>query len=304
MKQQTRLFNFSNYCLGVWLLCLLVILWGAWVRISHSGDACGQSWPSCQGQYLIDALSDTSVWIEWIHRATSGFFGLTVIGLVLWAFLRFPSRHLIRKTSLLSVALTIVEALIGAGLVLFGLTGSHLSFTRLLVIGFHLMNSLLLVTSLFVTWRLSLGKTFTLSSILQNKIASALVFFFLIIAFLGSVASLSTTLFPSSSLFSGITQDFSPGVHWLIRLRILHPILALGFGGGILLYYFHFLPIEKKSDLFLKTFIICLCLALLSGLGNLLFLSPVFLKLTHLLSVYLLTMSFILTLETPTNNQI
>ena len=333
MQQQNKIFSFC--CFFVLCFCILVILWGAWVRISHSGDGCGQSWPSCQGQYLIDSGEKQKTWIEWIHRATSGLFGIMVLTLTLWSFLKFPVRHPVCKSVLCVLLFTISEALIGARLVLAGLTGNNTSPARVLTMSVHLLNSLLLVSSLFICWRYSLGKKFsflyqtglnfyishfgdtrekseqTMKKSNQSglnkdgnrrtRFSQALfILVFLIIAFFGSVSSLSSSLFPSHSLWEGWALDFNPESPWLIRLRLLHPLLALLFGGGFLYYYF-FRNKRGRDDnrpvRFQKIFIFCLCLALLSGLMNLLLLSPVFLKLAHLFIVYLLVVSFILTLE-------
>jgi heme A synthase len=46
----------------------------------------------------------------------------------------------------------------------------------------------------------------------------------------GAVTALGDTLFPSGSLQEGIAQDLSPTAHFLIRLRVLHPILAVVVG--------------------------------------------------------------------------
>ena len=309
---------FSSFCFSILCFCLFIILWGAWVRISHSGDGFGQSWPSCDGQYLLEAGEESKTWIEWIHRATSGLFGIAVLLMMIIAFLKFSFKHPVFKSSLCVLFFTISEALIGARLVLAGLTGSNTSLARVLTMNLHLLNSLLLTGSLFICWRISLGKNYSLSHALFYLKTKSLFFVslivFFIIAFFGSLSSLSASLLPSHSLLEGISSDFNPESHWLIRLRLLHPLLALIFGGGFLLYY---LSQSKKSDnrekkeinkikLFFfsdkettppEIFIFCLILALLSGLMNLLLLSPVFLKLTHLLIVYLLSMSFLLTLE-------
>ena len=309
---------FSSYCFSILCFCLFIILWGAWVRISHSGDGCGQSWPSCDGQYLLEAGEESKTWIEWIHRATSGLFGIAVLLMVITAFFKFSIKHPVFKISLYVLFFTISEALIGARLVLAGLTGSNTSLARVLTMNLHLLNSLLLTSSLFICWRLSKGKNYSLSNALfyfktKSFFFISLIVFF-IIAFFGSLSSLSASLLPSPSLLEGISSDFNPESHWMIRLRLLHPLLALIFGGGFLLYYF---SQGKKSDSYdkketnkIKAFffsnkeitpqeicIFCLILALLSGLMNLLLLSPVFLKLTHLFIVYLLSMSFLLTLE-------
>lgn len=309
---------FSSYCFSILCFCLFIILWGAWVRISHSGDGCGQSWPSCDGQYILEAGEESKTWIEWIHRATSGLFGIAVLLMVIIAFFKFSLRHPVFKSSLCVLLFTISEALIGARLVLAGLTGSNTSLARVLTMNLHLLNSLLLTGSLFICWRLSKGKNYSLSNALFYLKTKSLFFIslivFFIIAFFGSLSSLSASLLPSHSLLEGISSDFNPESHWMIRLRLLHPLLALIFGGGFLLYYFlqgkKWNSREKKertggkifffSDKAMsppEIFILCLILALLSGLMNLLLLSPVFLKLTHLLIVYLLSMSFLLTLE-------
>ncbi|MDE0518116.1 MAG: COX15/CtaA family protein [Bdellovibrionales bacterium] len=303
MKQQNKFFSF--FCFFVLCFCLLVILWGAWVRISHSGDGCGQSWPSCQGQYLMDSGEQQKTWIEWIHRATSGLFGIMVIWLFIWSFLKFPFRHPICKSALCVFLFTISEALIGAGLVLAGLTGENISPVRVLVMNLHLLNSVLLVSSLFICWRLSIGKRFSFFNCKggrRDQLSKALlIFVFFLIAFFGSVSSLASSLFPSSSLLEGLALDFNPASPWLIRFRWLHPFLALFFGGGFLYYYFFVRDKGEKETggpaYAQQILIVCLSLALFSGLMNLLLLSPVFLKLVHLLMVYLLVMSFILTLE-------
>ena len=295
---------FSWFCFAVLCFCLLIILWGAWVRISHSGDGCGQSWPSCQGKYLMDSGEQEKTWIEWIHRATSGLFGIMVILLVLLSFLKFPPKSLVRKISLFMLFFTISEALIGARLVLAGLTGSNTSLARVLTMNIHLLNSLLLTSSIFICWRVSLGKQFSLSKAFEKKksIPLAFICIFFLIAFFGSFSSLASSLFPSHSLLEGMFLDFNPQSHWLIRLRLLHPLLALLFGGGFLFYYLLRFVIHPQSKPILnKGILIFLCITLFSGIMNLLLLSPTFLKLTHLLIVYLLAMSCILSLESPQN---
>ena len=287
---------FSGFCFAVLCFCLLVILWGAWVRISHSGDGCGQSWPSCQGQYLIDSEEQKKTWIEWIHRATSGLFGIIVLLLVIWSYLKFSFHHPVFKSALYVLLFTINEALIGAFLVLAGLTGDNTSLARALIMNLHLLNSLLLVSGIFICWRFSLGKSFSLLGFFKEKKYTIMfICTFFLIAFFGAMSSLSASLFPSSSLWEGALLDFDSQSHWLVRLRLLHPLLALAFGGGFLLYYFS--RDTKTKSRPQQILVFCISLALLSGLMNLLLLSPVFLKLTHLLVVYLLSMSFILTLE-------
>ena len=294
----------------------MVILWGAWVRISHSGDGCGAHWPDCQGQFLIDSSSTGKTWIEWIHRLLSAVFGLGVGLLVLFSFLQFSRGHPVRKSALWVLLFTISEALIGAGLVLAGLTGGNVSFARLVVMNFHVLNSLLLTGGLFICWRLSLGKRFekpfSYSLFFRKQFKKSfspfgirlwlLILAFFLIVFSGSLSSLAVSLFPSQGLWEGLVLDWDIGSHWLVRFRVWHPILALLLTGSFLFYYFGFLfPHAKKNKSLLKShkvFILLLFVALLSGLMNLLLLSPVVLKLIHLFLFYLLVLSFLNLYET------
>ena len=329
LKQSSPRF-FSCFCFSLLCFCLVVILWGAWVRISHSGDGCGAHWPDCQGQFLIDSSFTGKTWIEWIHRLLSAVFGLGVGLLVLLSFLPFSRGHTVRKSAIWVLLFTISEALIGAGLVLAGLTGGNVSFTRLLVMNLHVLNSLLLTGGLFICWRLSLGKRFekpfsyslSLGKRFEKPFSYSLFFgkqfkklfspfgislwffivaFFLIV-FSGSLSSLAVSLFPSQGLWEGLVLDWASGSHWLVRFRVWHPILALLLTGSFLFYYFGFLlPCSKKNKSLLRShriFILLLCVTLLSGLMNLLLLSPVWLKLTHLFLFYLLVLSFLKLYET------
>ena len=137
--------RFKKFSLITLIYTLTVILWGAWVRFSHSGDGCGNRWPLCGDQLLPE---NTMAWIEWIHRFTSGL-SLLLVGILWFVSLKiYPKKHLIRKCSATALILILIEALIGAVLVLASLTGSDSSTLRALVLSLHLLNSLALTGSL------------------------------------------------------------------------------------------------------------------------------------------------------------
>ena len=53
-----------------WALLLFnipVILWGAYVRVSFSGDGCGAHWPFCNG-YVVPQHMAKPMLIEFTHR--------------------------------------------------------------------------------------------------------------------------------------------------------------------------------------------------------------------------------------------
>ena len=268
---KSRLF-FKRYSMFSLIFILGVILWGAYVRFSHSGDGCGTSWPLCEGQFTPASPSGL---VEWIHRVTSGLSLLIVFGLVFSARKIYPKTHGARKLSLLSGLLILVEALIGALLVVASLTGSEDSGLRVIVLAVHLVNSLLLTAVLILC-----GKSAFSEKLEIKKPFVYFVFAFPLLALTGSVASLAGTLFPSESLTQAFISDFLPESHITLRLRPLHPLFTLGF-------LFSFLALFRRRE---KTRLLIGAglTATLSGLSALLFLSPVWMKLSHLLTAYIL----------------
>ena len=267
--------SFKKFSLFSLSFTFFVILWGAWVRFSHSGEGCGNDWPLCKGQ-IIPENSLTS-FIEWFHRLTSGLSLIFILILFVLALKIYPSKHFIRKAASASLVFILLEALIGAILVLAQLTGSNSSFLRVTLSSFHLMNSLLLVATLVICYAGASFKSFKL-----KKPHIYFLLLFPLLAFTGNIASLAGTLFPSSSLVHALTLDFLPESHMVLKLRILHPILAAGF----------FFALLWNANTFKILSFLTLCTFLL-GLITLLTLSPVFMKLIHLFMAYTLWMFFV-----------
>ena len=287
MEERRRKFTF---CLstGLLLLCLLVIVWGAFVRFSHSGDGCGASWPLCDGS-VVPNSSELPVWIEYTHRLSSGLFGLGV--LFLWGFvLRFSKKgHPLRRFATGVLLFTISEALIGAGLVLRELVSDNDSFERALWLIGHLLNTLVLLYFLVgCALQARIGdRELPLFPELRHSVP--LLCFFLL-ATAGSIASLSNTLYPSSSLADGIVSDFSSGSPLLVRLRGFHPLLGVLFFSAVIYWwqkiYLRFPHLSERL----------LWLAggnVMIGAFTLLSLSPIYAKLLHLLIADLLWMQLV-----------
>jgi|GEM_PF-52989 len=280
---------------------LLVILWGAWVRISHSGDGCGDSWPLCDGQFIPQAPQKKTL-VELSHRLMSGAFGIYVLILFFWTrrYFRISSNRVTeldlgkaRRWATASLILTVTEALLGAKLVLFGLVGTNDSPFRLFAMGLHFVNSALLVGSI-LCWYLALDPN--IQEVKNRKsIWSAvhfpgmnylLAFGLLLLGVSGTVAALSTTLFPSSSLSQGLAQDFQDQSHFLLRWRLLHPMLGLLISSGAAGFFFLYAKaVPENARLhrwrsYRLSFLFAL--AGLIGLLTLFLLSPYPLKILHL----------------------
>lgn len=282
---------------------LLVILWGAWVRISHSGDGCGDTWPLCQGQIIPEAQQGKT-WVELSHRASSGLYGILIFALWLWARKLFSKTHPARKFAFLTFIFTITEALLGAKLVLFKLVGTNASPYRAFIMSLHLLNSLALMAMITLTWDFSRFKevpkrqAFPLKKlkISARRLVASLLALFSILAVSGAIAALASTLFPSESLLAGLMADLDPSSHFLIRLRGWHPILGVGLGFLIAATSYvcslsnEQLEFHRRS----KWVAISGFFAIAIGLVTLFSLSPVVMKLVHLSMTHFLWIVIIL----------
>jgi cytochrome c oxidase assembly protein subunit 15 len=246
-----------------WIYTIVVILWGAWVRISHSGNGCGNHWPLCQGQLLPDTAT-AHTWIEYSHRMMSGIYGLLVF-YIYYKFRQKKYSETTRKLSLYMLIFMLLEAAVGALLVKGQLVTVNDSVFRLIIMSLHQLNSFLLTA---VTYLLGLS----LSHNLKTKLNRILIFF-LSLCVLGAFASLSTTLFPSQSLWEGILSDLNSTSHLFVKLRILHPIFAVLIMMSLTYYYLN----KKQTRIVFEIYF-----ALAVGIMTLLTLSPVWLKISHL----------------------
>jgi cytochrome c oxidase assembly protein subunit 15 len=284
-----------------------VILWGAFVKISHSGDGCGKSWPLCQDNW-IPTENSTPMWIEFTHRITSGVFGVFVFILVFYIFKNFKGNKYLKTLAATVGFFTITEALLGAALVLGGLVGKNDTVIRAIVMIFHLVNSLLLIGS--ITILADSSRHFLNSTVMNpfksiSRLTKFMIFLFLVMACTGAVASLSTTLFPSESLLSGLIDDFSKESHFLIRLRIYHPLLATVI--GVLLTFLTYQLSNQSQNTALQKRLQILSYLFFSGIFigfiTLFLLSPVVLKLLHLSWAYLIWIYLVLSINAQVNIQ-
>lgn len=279
--------KWASFLYFLWVYTLLVILWGAWVRISHSGDGCGDHWPLCDGEFIPD-FTDKKTWVEFSHRMMSGLYGLIVI----YIFFKFRKNAsaLLRKLNWLLLTFMTSEALLGAALVKGKLVTVDDSFLRLFVMSLHQINSFMLtgVTYLFY---LSLKRSDQSAKIRYPW----LLLLFVCLPLTGAIASLSTTLFPSISLWQGILQDFSTNNHLFVKLRIIHPALATLISCSFIAWCF-----SKNMNRLAFEFMA----AAMIGVITLLTLSPVHLKLAHLLIAHALWARLIYTLVSlPDSNK-
>ena len=202
---------------------ILSILAGAIVRATGSGDGCGASWPTCNGR-VIPSLETSSEIIEFSHRSISGV--LLIVTLLLFVKSKDPDTPLLHKKIINYLTFfVLLEAAIGAVIVIYEWVGLNSSLPRIIAVPLHLVNTFALLgfyTLIFYLLRESGNK---LSNFFDKRIKIAFVLFFLTGA-TGSITALADVLFPSASFVEGFIEDFDSTSEVLTRLRILHPFVS------------------------------------------------------------------------------
>ena len=303
MTLTSRKFNWrdlSRFAQYAWIVLAYnigVIVWGAYVRATGSGAGCGDHWPLCNGE-VIPQSPGTAMLIEFSHRVTSGLTLLFVAGLVLWAFRAYPKGSIVRLGAGLAMFFTITEALVGAGLVLFQLVAQNASALRAFSVAVHLTNTFLLLASLTLTafWA-SGGKSLRWrdQSIINWLLGIGLLSV-LALGITGAITALGDTLFPSSSLAQGLQQDFSPTAQFLIRLRVIHPLIAVAVGvyaillARVLSSAYSDAAVHRQATGLTALVIV----QWIAGVINVYLLAPVWLQLVHLLLADLLWIALVL----------
>ncbi|MCA1618012.1 MAG: COX15/CtaA family protein [Acidobacteria bacterium] len=291
--------RFAAYAWLVTGLTLAVILWGAFVRASKSGDGCGAHWPLCHGTVVPDA-SQSKTLVEFAHRVTSGIAFLLVVGLCVWAFRRFGRGHAVRAAAAASGFLIVTESLIGAGLVLLRYVGDNTSVERAVYLSVHLVNTFLLVAALALTaWWASRGVAARprLAGFLRGRVGVALLGS-LALGVSGAVAALGATLFSEGDGAGVNLEGMSAASRVLFSLRhyYLHPLLAVAVGAYLV--YFAASSLRGGAGEWARRWawaVLALVAAqFAAGLVNAALLAPVWLQLVHLLLADLLWLALVL----------
>lgn len=104
----------------------IMLLMGAIVTKTGSGEGCGKSWPFCRGQLLPSSMPIETV-IEYSHRVVSGFVGFIILLLAIMVWLKLRDR-LCRLFASLSLFFVILQGALGAFTVVLKGTWSHALF--------------------------------------------------------------------------------------------------------------------------------------------------------------------------------
>jgi cytochrome c oxidase assembly protein subunit 15 len=296
--------TFRAFVLFNLAFCVAVIVFGAFVRASGSGAGCGSHWPLCNGVLVQAGTVKQKTWIEMSHRMSSGLLLLFIGAQLAWARKLFTRGSFTRNAALLSFVAVIIEALIGAFIVLLGYVEHDKSIDRVLSMSLHLANTLFLVGALTCTlfsaahhqprWRWPVRE--------ERWWPLGLIFGFGFLGGLGAVAARGDTLFPPSSVLAGILSDLNGRSHVAERIRILHPLLAVSWVGAAAWWISGLWEKAPSLKPHGKLVLWAACLNMGLGLLNVLTLAPVGLQLVHLMVAEVLWILFVSFLFSAASN--
>ena len=291
--------SFAKFAWGITAYNLLVILWGAWVRITGSGAGCGEHWPTCHGE-IIPRDAGIETIIELTHRATSGLTLIFTVVLVWKATRVFARGERARLWSWITLAFVLAEAALGAVLVLEGLVDKNDSVQRAVVVALHLMNTngLLAAGALAALWA---NKERAEARLAVSTSGIIMLIGLVIVGMTGAITALGDTLFPVSpaddgGLIARIQEGASVGEHFLIRLRIVHPIVASLVATAMIVLAAYYLSKSEEPRLraAVKWVIGLVALQVTLGVINVLLYAPGWMQLIHLLVADILWIAAVL----------
>jgi cytochrome c oxidase assembly protein subunit 15 len=251
----------------------------------------------CDG-VIVPRSPTTEMLVEYTHRLTSGFALVLVVALLVWARRAFPTGHRARKAAALAMAFMIVEALAGAALVIFGWVARDTSAARVWVMPIHLTNTFLLLAAIALTalWsepeKSGIAPRAPLGAAFVAAIAAVIL-----TGITGAIAALGDTLHPATSFVAGITADVDPRSALLLRLRMLHPIVATfaamaciaaarsALSGGA----------SERTRRAALALVVLVLVQLVAGLVNVTLLAPVWMQIVHLVLADLTWIALVLT---------
>jgi heme a synthase len=284
--------QFQKFAFGALVYNFLVIVWGGFVRASGSGAGCGAHWPLCNGDVLPRAPQMQTL-VEFAHRVSSGLCLVVILALWLVARKSFVIGSPVRRYAFSSFILVVLEAAIGAIIVLLKLVGTDASITRGVSMALHLVNTFLLTGALSLTCVFA-SKDFV--SLAKSQFWPTLKpfhktwpYFFGLLTLIftgasGAIAALGDTLFPSQP-FHVSPQLQAQFQHLFVELRIVHPFVSVTCAAwwlGLCLYlgYKPLNPLQSKFSLLV---FVVFCFQIALGFLNVALRAPLWMQMVHLL---------------------
>lgn len=273
-----------------------VILGGSVVRATGSGAGCGESWPQCEGS-IFPLSGTTETAIEFTHRAMSLVAGLALVAFLVWT-LRITRRGApVRGALAWTAAFFVGEVAIGAMLVVFGWVEDDSSLGRLIVVPVHLVNTLFLLGAMTRTAHFAGGGVVPRLGGDRQRDMMVLggIGVLLVVAATGALNALADTLFPADTFLEGLREEFGPTAPFLVRLRVVHPLIAIAGAFTLLLLVRHpaFDP-DRRAARPIAAVIAIVAAQIVIGIVNVAMATPTEIQVVHLFAANALWVAFAL----------
>jgi len=227
--------------LGKWSWALLwltvgVIVGGSLVRATGSGDGCGESWPRCEGS-LFPLGGGTETSIEFAHRLATVLLAIALVALLVAARRSGEVGRRVQRGLKWAGVFFIGEVIIGAVLVLAGWVDKDASIGRTIVVPLHLLNTFLLLGAVVLVVHAAQGGAWPRIDLARrsNQLGLVILGAILLVGATGGLNALADSLFPADSLLEGIRAEFGAAAPFLVRIRTIHPIIAVAGGLTVLM---------------------------------------------------------------------
>lgn len=211
------------YSVATTIGMFLILLMGAIVTTTDSGDGCGNSWPLCYGK-LLPPQPELETIIEYSHRIVSGFLGIMVIILAIWAWKKLNHIRETKLLAFLSVFLIVFQGLLGAAAVIWGQSSA--------VLALHFGISLLSLATVFLLTVLvfendRFGKEYVVAMGVKFRTNLYTFFGFLyIVIYSGAFVRHTKSSLACSSWPMCSADEWFPSLNSLEGVHFVHRILA------------------------------------------------------------------------------
>jgi cytochrome c oxidase assembly protein subunit 15/protoheme IX farnesyltransferase len=223
--------------------------------------------------------------IEFTHRAASGIALIVVAAMVWLVFRRTDRGHPARLGATISGISIVIEALIGAVIVLAEWVANDTSVARAVSVPIHLVSTFVLLAGLVLTvfWLYGGGRIRLADRPRLARPWLLIAVGILAIGATGGVTALADTLFPKESFVVAGIFDTDETAHFLTRLRVLHPLVAVIVG----LFAARWAAARAWSapgsaGIAARLVVALVAIDILLGGLNVVLLTPTWLSLTHL----------------------
>lgn len=95
------------------VVTFFLLLGGTLVTKTGSGDACGTTWPSCNGSWF-PPLDDANAWIEYSHRLVTGIGGILILAFIVQMWRRSKEQGSLRYFAAAALGFLVLQSWLGA----------------------------------------------------------------------------------------------------------------------------------------------------------------------------------------------